>query len=307
MRPAIERKARMVEELKGKIAEYSGVMIADITGVTASMMSEIRKKLADRAVIKVYKNVILVRALENNPLSSFIEGHPSAIILTNEDVKSLYKEIAEVVTHAPLRPGKESPVDVVLQPGPVSAPVTALSELKAAGIPVKSVKGAVEVTEEYTVVRKGEIVTEEIAKALELMDIKPVEIRLRVLAAYQDGVLYDEYALALTPDMVREEVEKAFTHYLNLSLAMEYPTPHTLPVFLQRARAHALSLAVATGEITKDTLPILLAKAVQQAEALRRAVEGGGEEEVKEEKEEEQKEEKKEEEEGDLGLASLFG
>ncbi len=319
MRRSIEIKQRQVEELKGMLKKYRTVMVANIEGVPASMMQELRKKLKGKAIIKVYKNTVIVRALEGTPLPQFVEGHPSAVILSDEDPVVLFREITSLRDVAPLRPNKPSPVDVTLQKGPVPVPVTMLSEVKAAGIPVRSVKGSVEVEKDITVIKKGDIVDEKLAKVLEIMGVKPVVIYLRVLAAYADGLLYREDVLGITEEDVLNWIKEASAHAFNLSYNAGYPTKLTVPLMLSDAHRKAVNLAVNAGILTKETAPLILstahAKALSLASILPKEVTGveiasppveekKGEEEGGEE---EEKEEEKKEEEATEGLASLFG
>ena len=330
MRRAIIEKQKKVEELKEMLKGKKTVMIANIEGVPASMMQEIRKKLGGKAIIKVYKNVIILRALDGSQnedlkkLMEFVEGHPSAIIISDEDPIRLYREITSLTEDAPLRPGKPSPVDVVLEPGPVPVPITALSELKAAGIPVRSVKGAVEVEKETVLVKKGDIVDEKLAKALELMGVRPVKVYLRVVAAVSDGILFTEEILGIKTEDVVENIKQAASYAFNLAYNARYPTKETVPFFIAEAHMKALNLAVNVGIVTKETAHLILSKAYAHALALAsklppealdektRTLLGNITSAQQETKEEEDKEEKEEEDKGEgeeatAGLASLFG
>ncbi len=327
MRRAIIEKQKKVEELRNLIRQNKTIMIATMEGVPASMMQKIRKSLRGRAIIKVYKNVVIERALKGEGIEDlipYVEGHPTTVILSNEDPVKLYREITSVEEYAPLRPGKPSPTDVVLKPGPVPVPITALSEIKAAGIPVKSVKGAVQLDEEFVAVRAGEVADEKIAKALELMGVKPVRIYLRVLAAISDGLLFTEEVLGITKEDVEGWLREAATYSFNLAYNTRYPTPQTLPYFLAEARQKALNLAINAGIVNEETIGGILARAQAAAMALasRLPPEALDEKtrnllgsmatatETKDEgneKEEEKEEEEGGEEEAAAGLASLFG
>ncbi len=314
MRRAILEKQRKVQELRSMVEAHRTVMIANIENVPARMLHTLRSKLRGRALIKVYKNVIIRRALEGlrDSLIPFIEGHPSAVILTNEDPLTIYREIISVVEYAPLRPGKPAPEDITIEPGPVPVPVTMLSELKAAGLPVRSMKGSVQLEKEYKI-PAGKVIDERLARALELMDVRPIKIFLRVVAAHSDGLLFREDVLSISPADVLEEIKLASRHAFNLAFNAGYPTKQTLPFIIADAHRKALSLAVAAGYVTKETLPALLSLARARALALSLHLppefQDEGVRAMVEEKEEKREEEKKEEkeEEPTAGLAALFG
>lgn len=316
MRRAILEKQRKVQELRSMVEKYRTVMIATIENVPAHMLHSLRNKLRDRAVIKVYKNVVIRKALEGvkDNLIPFVEGHPSAVILTNEDPLSIYREISSFAEFAPLRPGKPAPEDIRIEPGPVPVPVTMLSELKAAGLPVRSMKGSVQLEKEY-IIPAGTIIDERLARALELMGVKPIKIFLRVLAAHSDGLLFKEDVLSITPSDVLEEIKQASVQAFNLAFNAGYPTKQTLPFVIADAHRKALSLALTAGYVTKETLPAILVIARARAVALSlqlppefqdESVKALTQEKKEEKKEEEKKEEEKEEEPA-AGLAALFG
>ncbi len=326
MRRAILEKQKKVEELITLIKKYRTVAIASIEGVPASLLQKVRKALYGKAIIKVAKNAILERALKGSGhehLIPYISG-PSAIILTDASPIELYREITSLKDYKFLSPGKPSPVDVVLQPGPAGVPATMISELKAAGIPVKMVKGAVYIEKEEKILSAGDIVSPEVASALRKMNVRPIEVFVRINAAESEGLTFTADVLSITPEMVKEWVRDAAAKGFNLAYNLGYPTPETLKLFIADAHRKAVSLAVNIGYVAKETVRPLLAKAYAHAlalvnvlpeealdEDLRKLRSSSPQQKVEEErKEEEKKEEEGEEEKGEdvsAGLASLFG
>ncbi len=324
MRRAILEKQRKVEELTEKLKGSRTVLIADIEGVPAKLMQKVRVNIKNLGELRVFKNVIIERSLKNmggkyEELISYVEGHPTAVIITNEDPLKVFKEVNKFVEWAPLRPNKPSPVDVKVEPGPVPAPITALSELKASGLPVKSVKGKIEIEKEEVVVRKGEVVSEKLAKALELIGIRPVKVHIKIKVAYSDGLLFTEDVLSITPEHVLNDVITASRYAFNLSYNAGYPTKDTISLFIADAHRKAMNLAMNASIPEREVLPFILSSAYAKAVALASKlpkealdektaslIESEAEEDKKEEKDE-KKDEEKDEDNISAGLSALFG
>ncbi len=78
----IEAKKEVVAEIEEKIKNSESVILFQYQGLTVSELSELRKNLRDTdATIKVYKNTLLKRALDdlNVNFEGFLEG-PNAIL-----------------------------------------------------------------------------------------------------------------------------------------------------------------------------------------------------------------------------------
>ena len=98
LRPAIQKKAKLVEEVREKIENAKLMVVFDFTGIDANAMADFRKRVKQRnAEIKVLKNSILIRACGNTPLYDKMEVFkgPSAVILAYEDIVDAAKALKE--------------------------------------------------------------------------------------------------------------------------------------------------------------------------------------------------------------------
>ena len=78
----IEKKKTIVTEIEDNIKNSETVILFQYQGLTVSELSELRKKLREtEASVKVYKNTLLKRALDdlNIDFEGFLEG-PNAIL-----------------------------------------------------------------------------------------------------------------------------------------------------------------------------------------------------------------------------------
>jgi len=323
-------KIKQVEELKKVISSHRVLLLTNFEKVPASLMQKIKRELKGSAELRVVKKTLLNLALDSigrgyERLKEYARGQV-AIVATNENPFRIYKKLESLKMDSPLKPNQISPIDVVVNEGPTPLPPgPAMAELQMAGIPAAVEKGKVVIKKAATVVKAGEVVKPEVAKALEKLNIKPLKIGLETLVAY-DGVLLTPDLLKIDEEAILKDFQNAYRIAMNLAVNCCYVTKETAEILLIKGYMDARNLAINAGILEKDVMPDLLLKAHAQMlslasllppealddelRALVKREEVKVEElEKKEERkeEEEEKEEEKKEDEALEGLASLFG
>ena len=84
----IEQKSQVVSEIKEKLDNAKSVVLFDYRGLTVTEVNELRRALKEAgASYKVYKNTLLVRALNdsNKDLENYLAG-PSAISFSDDEL-----------------------------------------------------------------------------------------------------------------------------------------------------------------------------------------------------------------------------
>ncbi|MDK2876545.1 MAG: large subunit ribosomal protein [Archaeoglobaceae archaeon] len=323
-------KVERVEELKKIISSHRILALANFEKVPASLMQKIKRELKGSAELRVVKKTLLNLALDSigggyEKLKEYAKGQV-AIIATNENPFKIYKKLESLKIDSPLKPNQISPVDVVVNEGPTSLPPgPAMAELQMAGIPAAVEKGKVVIRSKATVVKAGEVVRPEVAKALEKLNIKPLKVGLETLAVY-DGVILTPDLLKIDEEAILKDFQNAYRIAMNLAVNCCYVTKETAEILLIKGFMDARNLAINAGIFERDVMPDLLMKAHTQMlslastlppealddelKALIKREEVKQTEKVEEKKEEEKEEKDKEErkeEEALEGLASLFG
>ncbi|MCS7130330.1 MAG: 50S ribosomal protein L10 [Archaeoglobaceae archaeon] len=321
-------KIAQVEELKKIISSHKVLALANFEKVPASLMQKLKRELKGSAELRVVKKTLLNIALDSigggyEKLKDYTKGQ-IAIIATNENPFKIYKKLEGLKINAPLKPNQISPIDVVVNEGPTSLPPgPAMAELQMAGIPAAVEKGKVVIKTKATVVKAGDVVKPEVAKALEKLNIKPLKIGLETIAVY-DGVVLTPDLLKIDEEAILKDFQNAYTIAINLAVNCCYVTKETAEILLIKGFMDAKNLAINAGILEKDVMPELLMKAYAQMlslasilppealddelKALIKKEETKPVEKVEEKKEEkEEKKEEKKEDEAIEGLASLFG
>lgn len=333
-----EWKRDEVENIIELIQSHKVFGMVGMEGILATKIQKIRRDLKDVAVIKVSRNTLTERAL--NQLGESIPGmnkyldKQTALVFTNESPFKLYKVLEQTKTPSPIKGGAIAPVDIIVQKGPTSFPPgPILGEFQSAGIPASIDAGKVAIKETKVVCKAGEVVPQKLATMLSKLEIYPLIIGLDLRAAYDDGTIYEPELLAIDESQYLSDIIRAAQNAFNLSVNTAYPTSATIGTLLAKAFAESKNLGVNAVVFDSGVMEVLLAKAHVQMTSIAskaadkdtnavddqlREVLGAAasaaaatvkapeeKEEVKEEEEEE--EEDHSEEDGMAGLGSLFG
>lgn len=261
-----EKKVNAVKEISDLIKDKNTILIASIKNLPASQFQAISKKLRSKAVVKVPKKSLMLRAIDqskNEELKKLKEevDDSTAILFSDIDGFELASELLENKTPAKAKIGQEAPEDIEVEAGPTDlVPGPAISELGALGIQIQIDKGKINIKEPKVIVKKGEKISEGAASIMNKLDIKPFAVGFIPLSSFdlKSGKLYSEI-----------NIDKAGT--LNS---------------LKEAFGKALAFAVEIGNVNSETLKFILAKAVAHENALDKLIGENVKEENKEEKKE---------------------
>jgi len=273
---ARELKRLEVERLVELLGKYRVVAVCDLHRVRTIQLQTLKSKFRDEVLFRVAKNNLMRLALERvagekpglEKLKEYLEGQ-NLFAFTNLSAFKLSLLLDQSKVMLPAKVGDVAQSDIVvrrgntgLPPGPI---ISDFSDLK---IPTKIESGNIMVTRDTVVVRAGETISEKVAGLLGKLGIKPIEAKLKIKAAYEDGIVYPADLLTVDLEGFRRNLEEAVQAAYNLSFNAALPTPEILPLLLAKASTEALNLLAHSEIPTPETLPLLLAKASSQASAL---------------------------------------
>ncbi|MFH1663384.1 MAG: 50S ribosomal protein L10 [archaeon] len=297
---SIKWKEKEVKELKQLLDRHSVIGIASLKGFSANLFADVRKLLADKAVVKVSKTRIFLKALnesklKDSGLKEFSKGS-LAIIFTELNAFELYALLKKNKGSAPAKAGMIAPLDLIVPAGDTGLPPgPALSELKAAGIKAKLTGGTIEVPTDTVVCKKGEIVSEPAAGILSKLNIKPIKVKLDLNAVFEKGEIFKAEVLDVDEEQVFNNFVSARRDSFNLALNISYTTSETIPFLLTKAVFDSMNLAFNAEILNSETIEAFIAKSNLQAVILKSKVKDAPAEEKKEDKAEETKDAAKKE------------
>jgi len=263
-------KFEEVENLKKLISSYPVIGIVGIRGIPASLMQEMRARIRGKIVLRVSKRSLIARALENGTkeLANYMEGEVG-IIASNMNPFKVFKEINEMRLKMPARGGEIAEEDIIVKKGDTPfKPGPIVSDLQKAGIPASIRGGKVVIDKTVTLVKKGEKISKEVANALARLDIKPIEVGLKVYAIFEDGIIYTPDILAVDVNKILQDMQNAKMNAITLAMEIGYPTKEVMPLLLQKAYRNAYIVALESNIYTKETIEEFIRKAYLQAKEL---------------------------------------
>jgi LSU ribosomal protein L10P len=322
-----------VEDIKELIKKYPIFGVVGIGGIPAKQLQKMRRDLKGSAILKVSRNTLIRRALEESGDVKEMEQYvdvQTALIFTEQNPFKLYKSLEKSKSPSPIKAGAIAPRDIIVEKGPTSFPPgPILGDMQAAGIPAAIDKGKVVIKDTKTVAKEGEAVSQKLAAMLTRLEIYPMEVGLDLRAALENGLTFTPDVLAIDEGKYFSDIVLATQQAFNMSVFAAYPTAENIKTLIAKATTESRNLGVNAVVLEPGVIDALLGKAQSQmfsvasaasavneeavddelkealgAAASAAAVTTTPEEEVVEEKEEE---EETAEEDGMAGLGALFG
>lgn len=271
-------KQEEVDALVDVLEEYDSIGVVNITGIPSRQLQNMRADLHGTAQLRVSRNTLLVRALEEvdagiEDLTQFIAGQVG-LIGTNENPFSLFRELEASKTPAPINAGEVAPNDIVIPEGDTGIdPGPFVGELQQVGAEARIQEGSIKVTADSTVAEAGEEVSSQLANVLSELDIEPKEVGLDLRGVFADGVLFEPEELAIDLGQYRVDIQQAAAGGRNLSINVGYPTASTSVALIQKATGEAKSVGLSAAVEDPDLMSDLVSKADAQVRQLAALIE----------------------------------
>jgi len=268
-----EWKKQEVEELKSVIESYDSIGIIDIEGIPSRQLQEMRADLYGTATLRMSRNTLLVRALEEldeglEELQTYLSGHVG-LVGTNENPFSLYQKLEASKTAAPISAGEVAPNDIVIEEGDTGMdPGPFVGDLQNVGANARIDEGSIKVLEDSVVAEAGDRVTQDLAGVLGELGIEPKEVGLDLRAVYADGVLFEAEELEIDVEEYRSDIQAAAAAGRNLAVNAAIPTEDSMAPLIAKASGEAKSLGLQAGIESPDLMDELVSTADAQVKAI---------------------------------------
>lgn len=271
-------KIDRVDDLISIIKKSKMIGLVNVEGVGAKQLDGIRTSLRSSATIKMARNTLMTRAIENSKLkgieslTDFVRG-PVAFVFSDQDPFVLSKFLRENKTSAPAKGGQVAPKNIIVPAMNTGvAPGPFISELAALKIPARVKGGVIHVVEDTVAVKAGDVISNAMAQMLARLGIEPMELQLKLVAAYTEGSVMTAESFDIDLEGLFQSVIAGHQYAVNLSINTGYPTAETITLIIAKANIEAKSLALNVRFFTPDLLNEFLAKANSEAFALAAAI-----------------------------------
>jgi len=271
-RAAIAKKKKLLEQIYNDLINNKTCAIVDLRSLPDRILQKARKDLRTKAKIIISKKAVLNRALEKAKINTKIKiNFPAAIIVSNSLTPyQIYQSLKATAQKIYAKPGQIAPEDIIvhaqdtdLPPGP------ALTELKNAKINAIIKAGKISIQKDSVVAKKGEPISEIVAKVLQKLDIKPFQTGMKCLEVIYEGLNYTPEILEINEQTLNMELGFSIQCAKELSIQTNYPSEYSIERLLTNSYAQAKSLATQTGAYSNAYADELVASAIRQAEVLK--------------------------------------
>lgn len=274
-----EWKTVEVDDLADLINNNKVLAVADLRKVRARQIQELRRKFRGEVLFRCTKNNLLdlaLKKIKNKPnlmdLKKHVKGS-SVYIFTDKSPFKLSVLFEQSKTKMPAKSGDLAPYDIVtpegntgLPPGPI------ISEFTELGIPTRIDTGSVWISSDTVAIRKGEEITGKLASLLSKLGMKPMEVGINLLSAYENGAIYLEDVLKIDFEATKRDLQNAASNALFLAIASAYPDSDTMSILLAKGISEGKALSLKATVLDSEALPAILWTSFTEAATLEKTL-----------------------------------
>jgi len=249
-----EKKSEYFNKLVALLKEYNKILIVLCDNIGSSHMQRIRLSLRGKAILLMGKNTMMRKAirmhLEENPdwegLLPYITGNIGLVFTNDDDLRGIRDICLESKVPAAAKSGIKAPSDVIIQKGITNLEPTKTSFLQALNIATKINKGQIEILQDVQLIKKGDKVGSSEATLLQMLDIRPFEYGLQMIAFYDTGSVAEAPILDMTDSEILSRFVVGIANVASLSLGTGLPTVASFPHVVMNAYKNLLAIALGT-------------------------------------------------------------
>ncbi len=234
-------KDALVHKLAQKMKNRT-VMVVSIKSLPSAQFQDIKKKIRSHANIEVTKKSLIDFALDHSgvkeldKLVPFVEDC-SALLFSDMDAFEISSILADNKSPSKAKAGDVAPFDIEVKAGPTDLlPGPDISALSAVGLIPKVEGGKISILQNKVLVKVGEKVTDKVASIMAKLNIIPFEVGIEPIAAFMDGVVYDN--VKIDKKATLEELETVYSRVLPFAVEIGYVNDLTLDYILAKASLH---------------------------------------------------------------------
>ena len=308
-----------VNQLVDLFKKNKVVLVIEVANINDKQIQEVRKKLRGKAIFRMSKKSLQIRAIEKykkeskkpnlDDLTKNIAAQTSFAFTNMDpfDLKSIFEENKWMV---PAKPDEITPVDIWVPAGDTGLPTgQVISELNMTlRLPTRIQNDTIWVREDTQTHSAGDFVSVKQAAVLKKLGVNPVESIIRIHFAWNDGVIIPEDVLYMDMESFQKDVLSCYYTAQKVALEMGVIDDETLEPLVQKASREALSLLIELDIFDESMVDEYVRRAERSANALNASIFGVKlEAPVKEEKTKPKKDEPDDEEDEEVGIGGLFG
>ena len=107
--------------------------------------------------------------------------------------------------------------------------------------------GKIVIKQDTVVVKEGEAISAKLADLLAKLDVRPMELGLNLVAAYDEGIILDKSALDFDDKVYVDQIKQIASDAFKLTVGIGYVTPENVNLLIGKAEREAKAIAKASG------------------------------------------------------------
>jgi len=262
----LAKKHEYFDKLIDLCVNTPNALIVNVDHVASKQMQQIRIELRGRAVVLMGKNTMIRKACtighERHPeagldnLRANVRGNMGFIFATECTLDDIREVLKKHRLSAAAKSGQVSMVDYALPSGPTGMDPSQTSFFQALNIGTKIVKGQIELTSEFGILKVGDKVSPSAAVLLTKLAIRPFEYGMEVHQVFQEGSVFDAAVLDISPDVLMMKFMKGLGNMAAFSREVGVPTEAGLPHMFGNGFRNVASLAADIDFSFKEVEPV---------------------------------------------------
>lgn len=286
-------KINEISHLIDLFKTYKNVAVIEVAHINDTQFQTMRRILRDKAVFRMSKKSLQLRAIEQfkneskkenlDEFATHIPGQ-SSLVFTNIDLFELKKIFLEYEWMVPAKPNEITPVDIWVPAGDTGLPTgQVISELNMIlRLPTRIMNDTIHIRDDTRTHKSGDLVTVKQAAVLKKLGITPIESLIKIHFAWSDGEIIPEDILYMDIDQFKKDIATAYRQALGILFEMPFYMENMTEEYIRKAISEANTLdAIIFGEGIKIS--------------------------AEPESKVEEKEDEEETEEEEVGIGGLFG
>lgn len=250
---ASDVKRKEVAKLEKLFQDYPVIGVINAENLPSKQLQQVKSQIKDGVSVLMSKKRLMKIALEHlkgkvkglEDLKAHLKGMPM-LVFTKDSPFKLYRLLASRTTSAAAKPGQTAPNDLVIEAGPTPFPPgPIIGELGKAGLKTAIEEGKVVIKASKVVVKEGGVITPGQAELLAKFGLEPMQIGLNLVAAFEDGLIYEKSVLAVDQKEYISNIQRIGAEAMALAIAIGYVNSDTIVPMVRKAYLDAKSLAAA--------------------------------------------------------------
>jgi large subunit ribosomal protein L10 len=308
-----------VEQLVDLFRDYNNVAVIEVAKLNDRQIQEMRKILRGKAIIRMSKKSLQLRAVDKHTreskkenLDKFAERIPgqAALCFTDLNIFELKKIFNQSEWMVAAKPDEITPVDIWVSAGDTGLPTgQVISELNMTlRLPTSIRNDTIWIREDTQTHQAGDIVDVKQAAVLKKLGVTPIESLIKIHYAWSDGEIIPEEILYMDMEQFQKDLISAYFSAQNLALELGIVDKETIKPMIQKAHRGALGLLFALPVYFEELRDEYIRKAVINANIISALVLGVDLPVIEtDDKKESKVDESEDEEDEEVGIGGLFG